>query len=109
MDKVKTMIDEGKVVLVGEVRGAKAEVVRYVSKKTGQKQAFTKITHVVELPNGSTPVLVEQVVSDQEVDPSIVKIGAVKGKVYAFALAALAFERGLGKARMIPASEPVAL
>jgi hypothetical protein len=109
MEKVKKMIDEGHVVLVGEVRGAKAEVVRYVSKRTGQKEAFVKVTYVAELPGSAVPVLVEQVVSDQELDPSTVKIATVKGKWYAFALASLSFERGTGKARMLPLSEPVAL
>lgn len=109
MEKIMKLINQGKVVLVGESRGAKAEVVSYVSKKTGQKQAFTKVTHVVEPLGGGVPLLVEQVVSDQAVDLTSVKLTVEKGKSYAFSLGSLAFERGMGKARMQPSTEPVAV
>jgi len=107
MEKIVKMIEEGRLVLVGESRGAKPDVVRSVSKRTGQKEAFTKVVHVVEPLGGGVPVLVEQRVADTEVDPSTVKITVTKGQRYAFEIATLAIERGMKQARMMPGVEPV--
>lgn len=107
MDKIIEMIQSGRVLLVGESRGAKPDVVRYVSKRTGQKEAFTKVVHVVEPLGGGVPVLVEQRAADTEVDPSTVKITVKKGQRYAFEIATLTIERGMKQARMVPGVEPV--
>ncbi len=107
MQKVIEMIQEGRVVLVGESRGAKVDVVRYVSKRTGQKEAFTKVVHVVEPQGGGVPVLVEQRAADTEVDPSTVKITVKKGQRYAYEIVTLAIERGMRQARLAAGVEPV--
>ncbi|MEY4300407.1 MAG: hypothetical protein RIR25_1643 [Verrucomicrobiota bacterium] len=107
MEKIIEMIQAGRVLLIGESRGAKPDVVRYVSKRTGQKEAFTKVVHVVEPLGGGVPVLVEQRAADTEVDPSTVKITVKKGQRYAFEIATLSIERGMKQARMVPGVEPV--
>lgn len=109
MENILKMIQEGRVLIVGESRGAKVDVVRYVSKRTGQKEAFTKVVHVVEPLGGGVPVLVEQRAADTEVDPSTVKITVKKGQQYAFEVASLANDRGVKQARMVPNVEPVAI
>ncbi len=47
------MIAEGRCVLVGEWRGAKAETIPFVNKKNGLKESFGKVTHVVEVGQGT--------------------------------------------------------
>jgi hypothetical protein len=46
---VQDWINNGKVVAVGEWRGVTAETIEYISKKTGKKEAFSRLVHVVEL------------------------------------------------------------
>ncbi|MEO6053703.1 MAG: hypothetical protein ABIP97_06810, partial [Chthoniobacterales bacterium] len=60
MENLIKPMKEGKVFLLGECRGARVEVVRYVDKKTGQANSFTAITYLVERAGGMESVMISQ-------------------------------------------------
>lgn len=103
------MLKQGKILLVGECRGAKPEVVRYVDKKTGQSCAFTTIKYVVEREGGMESVQISQFIKNAEIDLATVKVQAQKGKAYAFELSGLEMKSGFLKAKMPVESVPVPL
>ena len=107
MEKLIEMLKQGKILLVGECRGAKPEVVRYVDKKSGQASAFTSIKYLVERAGGTESVQVSQFVKNAEIDLSTVKVQATKGKTYAFELSGLETKGGFLKAKMPAEAVPV--
>ena len=109
MEKLIEAIKQGRILLVGECRGSRAEVIKYVDKKTGQKNAFTAITYLVERPGMMESVMISQQVGDGELDVSAIKLNTQKGKTYAFELSGLEKVRGVVKARMPAGVEPLAL
>jgi len=109
MEKLIEAIKQGRILLVGECRGARVEVIKYVDKKTGQKNAFTATTYLVERPGVMDSVMISQQVGDGELDVSTVKVTTQKGKTYAFELSGLEKVRGVVKARMPAGVEPLPL
>ncbi|PTX93831.1 hypothetical protein DB345_19840 [Spartobacteria bacterium LR76] len=109
MEKLIEAIKQGRIFLVGECRGARPEVIRYVDKKTGQAVAFTVIVYLVERPGVMESVLITRQVSNTETDPNTIKIGVQKGKTYAFELSGFERIRGVVKARMAAEAEPLPL
>lgn len=107
MEKLIEAMKQGKVFLVGECRGSKTEVVRYVDKKTGQAMAFTATQFLVERPGSLESVMISQQVGDGSIDPAIIKVNAQKGKFYAFELSGMEKVRGVLKARMPSGIEPL--
>lgn len=107
MEKAIEAIKQGRILLVGEYRGSRVEHISYVDKKTGQKNAFTSITYLVERIGGAESVMISQQVGDGVVDASTVKVNAQKGKTYAFELSGLEKVRGVLKARMPAGVEPL--
>jgi hypothetical protein len=108
MEKLIEAIKQGRIFLVGEFRGARVEVIRYVDKKTGQATAFTSITYLVERSGAAESVMISQQVGDGAIDAATVKVSAQKGKTYAFELSGLERVRGVTKARMPSGVEPLA-
>ncbi len=53
-DTIGRAIMSGQIVLVGEWRGAKADQVKYIDKKTGAPKSFGKVTHVLEVGENKT-------------------------------------------------------
>jgi len=98
---------QGKVFLVGECRGSRVEVIRYVDKKTGQAQAFTATNYLVERSGSLEVAMISQQVGNGEIDPATVKVTAQKGKFYAFELSGMEKVRGVLKARMPSGIEPL--
>lgn len=49
---VLEMLQKGKVLMIGEWRGFKAETIRYNDKKTGKPAEFSRIVHTVEVGDG---------------------------------------------------------
>lgn len=109
MEKLMEAMKQGRILLVGECRGARVEVIKYVDKKTGQKNAFTAMTYLVERPGVMDSVQISQQVGDGELDVSAVKVTTQKGKMYAFELSGLEKVRGVTKARMPAGVEPLPL
>lgn len=109
MDKLMEAIKQGHIFLVGECRGARTEVIRYVDKKTGQAAGFTATTYLVERPGVMESTMITQQVGDDKIDPSTVKHTVQKGKMYAFEISGLEKVRGVLKARMPAGVEPLAL
>jgi hypothetical protein len=107
MEKLIEAIKQGRILLVGECRGSRVEVIRYVDKKTGQAAAFTSTTYLVERAGVVESVMITQQVGDGVVDVSTVKVSAQKGKTYAFELSGLEKVRGVLKARMPAGVEPL--
>ena len=107
MEKLIEMLKQGRIFLVGEFRGSRVEVIRYVDKKTGQANTFTSMTLVVERIGGAESVLVTQQLGDGVVDAATVKVNAQKGKQYAFELSGLEKVRGVLKARMPAGIDPL--
>jgi hypothetical protein len=98
---------QGKVFLVGECRGFKTEVVRYVDKKTGQTDAFTATNFLVERPGTLEVAIISQQVGRGEIDPTTVKVTAQKGKFYAFEVSGMEKVRGVLKVRMPAGIDPL--
>ncbi len=109
MEKLIELLKQGKILLVGECRGGKAEVVRYVDKKTGQASAFTSIKYLVERAGGTESVQVSQFLKNEALDPAAVKVPVQKGKTYAFELSGLEMKAGFLKAKMPMEAAPIAL
>lgn len=107
MEELIELMKQGKVFLVGECRGFRTEVIRYVDKKTGQAQAFTATNYLVERPGGLEVAMISQNVGHGEIDPATVKVTAQKGRLYAFEVSALEKVRGVLKARMVAGIEPL--
>jgi len=107
MEKLIEAMKQGKVFLIGEFRGAKTDVIRYVDKKTGQASAFTATNYLVERPGALEVAMISQQVGDGTVDPTTIKVTAQKGKVYAFELSGMERVRGVFKARMPQGAEPL--
>ena len=107
MEKLIEAMKQGRILLVGECRGARTDVVKYVDKRTGQKSAFTATTYLVERPGMMESVMISQQVGDGELDVSTVKVNVQKGKTYAFELSGLEKVRGVVKARMPAGAEPL--
>lgn len=107
MEKLIEAIKQGRIFLMGEFRGARVEVIRYVDKKTGQATAFTSTTYLVERVGVAESVMISQQVGDGPIDPTTIKVMAQKGKTYAFELSGLEKVRGVTKARMPAGVEPL--
>ena len=107
MEKLIEMMKQGKVFLVGECRGFRIEVVRYVDKKTGQAEAFTVANFLAELSGSLEVAMISQQVGRGEVDPASVKITAQKGKVYAFEITGMERIRGVLRVRMPIGIQPM--
>lgn len=107
MEKLLEAIKQGRVFLIGEFRGSRVENIRYVDKKTGQANAFTSMTYLVERNGGAESVMISQQIGDGVVEASTVKAIAQKGKTYAFELSGLEKVRGVLKARMPAGVEPM--
>jgi len=109
MEQLIEHLKQGKILLIGECRGAKPEVVRYVDKKTGQASAFTSMKYMVERASGMESVQVSQFLKNEELDPSTVKVTVQKGKTYAFELSGLEARGGFLKAKMPMEAVPIPL
>ncbi len=107
IDKITKAMLQGKIFLVGECRGAKVEVVRYVDKKTGQSCAFTSLKILVERADGTETVQVSQFLARGEMDPQTVKIPTERGKAYAFELSGLESRSGFLSAKMQQEASPI--
>jgi len=109
MEKLIELVKQGKILLVGECRGGKAEVVQYVSKKTGQALAFTSMKYMVERAGGTESVQVSQFLKNEALDLATVKVTVQKGKSYAFELSGLEMQGGFLKAKMPMEAVPIPL
>ena len=107
MEKLIELLKQGKILLVGECRGGKPEVVRYVDKKTGQACAFTSMKFMVERAGGMESVQVSQFLKTEALDLGAVKVTVQKGKTYAFELSGLENVRGVLKAKMPMEAVPI--
>ena len=107
MEKILEVLRHGKPLVVGECRGAKPEVVKYVDRKTGQAASFTSMKYLVEINGGMQAVQISQAIGDGELDLANVKIPVQKGKTYGFELMSMEMRSGVVVAKMPPGAQPI--
>src|SRR5207302_5439306 len=94
-DELLKHVLRGRLVLVGEFRGAHAESAGYVNKRTGEAVSYVRATYLVEC---ACRGILERAIIRQKrpeiEDPEQIKIPYEKGKLYAFFLEGFKLERG---------------
>lgn len=95
MDKAtaQKLFIEGKLVgFIGEYRGSKAEVIKFLDKKTGRAASFPSLKHTIEV-NGEAISFSERVADD--FDPNNFAVAYKKGDTVLAKLTAFQNDKGL--------------
>src|SRR6266404_5942135 len=95
-DELLQQILRGRLLLVGEFRGAHAENAGYVDQRSGQAIAYVRVIYLVEC--AARGILERSIIRQRIIgveDPAQVELPYEKGKHYVFFLEGFKLERGV--------------
>lgn len=95
-EEVLHHVMRGRLLLVGEFRGAHAENAGYVDQRTGQAIAYVRVIYIVECT--ARGILERSIIRQRMIgveDPTQIELPYEKGRHYVFFLEGFKLERGL--------------
>jgi hypothetical protein len=104
-NRALALLGEGKVVMIGEFRGGKAERIDYTDRKSGKRTHFNRIAHAFEVGAQAEQVRVTERMDD-EADTSKYQVPFKKGDRMLIVVESIDIDKGN---RTVAASEILAL
>jgi hypothetical protein len=112
VDDLGALVLHGHLIVAGEFRGVRTEVVGWVDRKTGLKNLFLRVTYVVErhLLRGMELAMISRAFPEPHPDPAPITAAVVKGRWYMFEVVSVNRDKnGIVSAKMEPGVDPVVL
>jgi hypothetical protein len=95
-DQLLNHVLRGRLLVVGEFRGARAESAGYVDQRTGAAIAYVRAIYIIEC--AARGVMDRAIIRQKRIgieEPEQVQFGLEKGKLYVFFLEGFKLERGM--------------